>query len=146
MIRIKAFWVTSILLLLSLTLFGQATRKNLVGEWTTNNKDSLYFKNDTVQLYQDVNYRYGLETCSLIEWKFEPKKFRVLHLFTCSEPGTVNYSSPREKLKLKKRGRQQILEIKKGGLVLDTFLILEFKEYKVQRYPHEIKALKLKRI
>ena len=146
MMKKRITWFIAFLLILGLGANGQVTKKDLLGVWTINNNDSLYFKAGTIQMYQDANYRYGLETCRLIEWKVEKRKFRLLNIFTCSEQGTVSYTSPREKLKLRNKDGQQILEIKKSGHVMDAFLIMEFKELEVQRYPWEIKVLSMKRI
>ena len=55
--------------------------------WTTCNKDSLFFKSDTIELYNNSNYRQGFGCCYYLNWRFTDK-FNFKQNFTefCDEP------------------------------------------------------------
>lgn len=138
-----------ILLLLFLASFvtnAQIKRRNLLGEWTINNKDSLYFKLDTLELIQDANHSYGLATCHLILWQVEKFKFSVKNSFLCTEPRRIINLPGKQRLTLSKQKEKQIIRINGNFEIRDTFVVLAYQEKEVNRYPWEVKTLKLKRI
>ncbi|MBF9255808.1 hypothetical protein I2I11_21090 [Pontibacter sp. 172403-2] len=145
MIEKRRYWFIAFFLLLDLAAFGQVKRKDLIGEWTTNNSDSLYYKSEFIELYQDANFRFGLKTCNLVEWRVGKQKFSLVDIYTCTEPARESFSNEKETLKLINKGSQQFLEVNKG-IESATFLILDLQGRKVDRYPCNIKVLKLKRI
>jgi hypothetical protein len=69
----KGFFII-ILFVITFSVSGQIKMNDLIGDWNATNKDSLYFKSDTVTLYNDVNFRYGVEGCQFIEWKSQSEK------------------------------------------------------------------------
>lgn len=146
MIDKRALWFIACFLLLDLAAFGQVRRKDLIGEWTTINSDSLYYKSEIIELYQDANFRIGLKTCNLVEWRVGKQQFMLVDIYTCTEPGRERVSNARETLRIRKKDGQQILEIINKEIGTDTFLILDLQERRVARYPWDIKVLKLKRI
>ena len=135
-----------ILTFISFQVSGQVSAKNLNGEWTANNEDSSYFRNDTVKFVQDLNYQYELKTCNLIVWKKENRKFEIQHINTCSEPGRAEKYNEKESFKLARKHGNQTIEIKRSGKTIDLFKILSYTEKRIERYPYDIKILKLKRI
>jgi hypothetical protein len=121
----------------------------LIGLWTTCNDDSLYFKSDTLVLYQDINYRNlaKKQCCHYINWNIPTKKdFKIEDLFACAEPGTIKTSGLKEKIKLITKNSEKIIEIYTNGSVTDRFIILKFESKEVDRYPWEIKILTIKRL
>ncbi|GAB4487671.1 MAG: hypothetical protein OHK0019_03010 [Saprospiraceae bacterium] len=126
--------------------FGSLTRKDLLGDWEANNRDSLYFTADTLELFQDINYSYGLGTCDMIRWKVMEKEFRLQHHYLCSEPGRVRYNTIPEKLLIKRGIGKTFLKIKWQGKTIDRFEVISYAEKEIERYPHDIKILKVKRI
>ncbi len=66
-----------ILLLLSTSGFGQIRKKDLIGEWQTKNDDSLYYKKDTITLFENINYLYDTKTCYLIRWTLNKRTFKI---------------------------------------------------------------------
>jgi hypothetical protein len=145
--KTKIIYSTILLYILKTTVaFGQVSRSDLLGEWITNNNDSLYFKSDTLELHEDINYRYSINTCHLIKWLINKRSFQEYSIFTCSEPGREFYSNTKESLSIKQKGNLQIIEIRKGKFIKSQYLILEYQESRVDRYPYDVKKLKLKRI
>ena len=138
-----------LIIFLSVTyqLSAQVTPKSLVGEWTTSNSDSSYYKNDTIELHQDITYNNQPNCCDYVTWRVNSKKSLFIeNLFNCTEPGRVKRSADKETFSIKNANGQQVIEIKRGGKKVDRFQILELKESRVNKYPYDIKVLKLKRL
>ena len=136
-------------MLLAIPFLGNAQLKgkDLVGTWTTCNDDSVYFKSDTVILYQDINHRSKQENpcCYNINWNVKSKrKIKIENLFACTEPGRIRTHEGRETFKVLK-GASQKIQIKRSGREIDKFRVVDFEVREVDRYPHEIKILTLKR-
>ncbi len=130
----------------SLNAIGQIDLNDLNGEWTVNNNDSSYYKSDTIKLYQDINYIYGIKTCSIIKWKKDRRKFSIYYLRTCSEPMRGMTYDEKETIRLKHKNGNQIIELRRSGKIIESFIILNMEVKEIDRNPYEIKILTLKRI
>jgi len=130
----------------SINAIGQIDLNDLNGEWTVNNNDSSYFKSDTIRLYQDINYLYEIKTCSIIEWKKDRRKFSIHYIKTCSEPMRAMKYNEKETIRLKYKNENQIIELRRSGKIIESFIILDMEVKEVARNPYEIKILTLKRI
>ena len=129
------------------TLGQKLSRVDLLGNWVINNKDSSYYKSDIVELHQDANYRYiyGAGSCDFVEWRIEKKKFCLVNMYTCSEPG-IETVPKQDAIYLRDEEEKQIIEINREDQRIDKFEVIEIKKSRVNRYPHDIKLLRLKRI
>jgi hypothetical protein len=135
-----------VLTIISFQVSGQVASKDLNGEWTINNQDSSYYLSDTIKLIQDINYQYEIKTCSLIVWKKDKRKFEIHSINTCSEPGRGRKYNEKETIKLSHKNGIQTIEIKRNGEAIDFFQVLNYSEESIDRYPYDIKILKLIRI
>lgn len=130
------------------TAYGQVNFRDLEGTWTSCNDDNLYHKSDTVILYNDINHRTYQEKpcCHNVNWQVAKRgKFRIEELYSCTEPGRIKSGTEKESIKLTK-GNKQIITIKRGRKVIERFALLKFEVVEVNRYPHEIKVMTLKRL
>jgi len=129
-----------------MSAFGQVKSTDLIGEWTACNKDSLYYKSEKVVLYQDANYYVEAKCCHYVNWKISTKKkVEIENSFTCSEPGRVNSLNAKETFKILNCDDGQMIVLKRDGQEIDKFKILQLESKKVDRYPHNIKVLTLRR-
>jgi hypothetical protein len=65
--------------------------------WTICNKDSAYYKSDTLRLYlaNSSQYRNHSSCCSFIDWTFYKKNAFVLEKTQiCEEPPSTNVNTP----------------------------------------------------
>lgn|SRR5690606_20422250 len=144
----KACIIVVILFLFAATpLFSQIKLSDLSGEWTTCNKDGLYYKSDTIVMYQDANYAVNADCCYYVNWTIRNKKnIKIEDAFLCTEPGRLSSFEEKETLKLRRRANQQLIIIKRGNTEIGKFLVVNLKEQRVNRYPHYIKMLTLRRL
>jgi hypothetical protein len=136
--------ITLILTIVRLSC-GQVKREQLDGDWETNNKDSLYYKSDTVEFIQDANWRYGIATCDIVILRVSKSEFKFVNTYLCSEPGTERTTNGKQTIRLFKQKSDQLIEIKILDKV-EKFKVLTYEEKRVNRYPWDIKVLRLKRV
>jgi len=134
-----------VLFLISTTVFGQIKRKDILGEWQTQNDDSLYYHSDTIKLYQDINHFYNTETCYLIRWTIDKRNYKLSNVFICTEPGRISSFTDKEKLRLTKTDFGQIITLERNNQIFDKFKITDYQEKEIDRYPHDTKKLQLMR-
>lgn len=138
--------ITMVLCLFSSVLFAQIKPSELIGDWTTCNEDSLYYKSETIELHQDANYSVQNKCCHSVNWKITSKReMKIEDSFSCTEPGRLSSSNARETFKVTKCDDGQMITLKRGKDEIDKFMIVNLEERKVDRYPHYIKILTLKR-
>jgi hypothetical protein len=124
---------------------GQLKMTDLYGDWETNNKDSLYYKSDTVDFIQDINHFNGIETCDIVVLRVSKKEFKFIKTFLCTEPGRERWTNGKQTIKIRKGKSGQTIEIKILDKV-ERFAVLDYKEERIDRYPWDIKKLKLRRL
>lgn len=76
-----------------------------------------------------------------VEWRITRNVFRLTETFINDDYGQIQSSNEKEKLLLKKRDFGGVIQIKRQGKLIDQFKVIELKESKIERYPHEIKQL-----
>src|SRR5690606_14452127 len=109
--------ITLGLLLLAYSSYSQTKPKDLIGVWTTCNDDSLYYKADTLILYQDINHRtYQQKPCCYeVNWKVtSAKKLKVQNLFSCTEPGRIQTIDGKSTFKILGK-KDQTIVLKRNG-------------------------------
>ena len=143
---IKTITQILILTIISINAIGQISSNDLNGDWTINNNDSSYYKSDTIRLYQDINYKYEIKTCSIVEWKKDKREFSIHFINICSEPGRAMTYDKKETIKLKSKNKNQIIEIIRGGKIIESFYVLNLEQKRIERNPYDIKILTLERM
>lgn len=136
------------LVMVTSLVYGQVSSRALIGLWTTCNEDSLYYESDTIIFYQDVNHRTYQENpcCYNVNWQVGKRgKLRMEELFSCTEPGRIKYGNEKETIKLTGK-KEQIVTLKRGGRTTERFVLLNFEVLEINRYPHNIKVMTLKRL
>jgi len=97
--------------------------------WTICNKDSAYYKSDTLILYPAISTQYRLHSqcCNFIEWTFYKKDAFVLtRVQICKEPTTVSSTKVEDwfTIKLVKQRQLMFLETISQGKVTDRFKVI----------------------
>jgi hypothetical protein len=123
---------------------GQVSRTDLEGEWQTNNKDSLYYKSDTIEFIQDMNHSY-VNSCDIVVLRVSQPDFKFINFFLCTEPGRERWTNGEQSIDIKKGKDKDTLEIRTPNRT-ERFTVLNYEEKRVDRYPWDIKILKLKRL
>lgn len=129
-------------------VYSQVNSSDITGLWTTCNEDGLYYKSDTITFYQDINHRTYQEDpcCNDVNWLIGKRgKLRVEELFLCTEPGRIKYRNEKETIKLTCKKVQKIT-LKRRGRKIERFVILNIENFEINRYPHNIKVMTLKRL
>jgi len=139
----KRIFNISILLLCYTVATGQINRKDIVGDWETNNHDSLYYKADTILLYNSLNHLFPKETCNIVKWSISKRSFKIENVSICSEAGLISEHTNEEKLQLYKSDFGRIIKLKRNEMPFDKFKIVELNERRINVFPYEIKELKL---
>lgn len=124
---------------------GQIKLTDLYGDWETNNRDSLFYKTDTVEFFQAANHFIGQQTCDIIVLRISKQEFKIINKFLCTEPGREKTLNGKQTIKIRKAKSGQAIEMQILGKV-ETFEVLSYKEERVGRYPWDIKRLKLRRV
>lgn len=138
--------IVLILFLFSSSLLAQIKPSELIGEWTICNEDSLYYKSETIELHQDANYNIQNKCCHYLNWKITSKKsIKIEDSFACTEPGRLSSSNLKETFKVVNYNDGQMIILKRGKEEIDKFMIIKLEEKRVNRYPHYVKILTLKR-
>lgn len=139
--------LTYILILLNLSSsgFGQMKKNDLIGEWQSKNDDSLYYRNDTIRLFENVNHFYESNTCYIIRWIVSKRSFKINNVYTCTEPGSVSAYTAKENLRLTNTDFGQIITLERSGQQFDKFKIVNYQKKQIDKYPYDIKELKLMR-
>ena len=104
---------------LSLSVSGQIRKSDLVGEWQTNNDDSLYYRTDTINLFKDINHFYNTDTRQLIRWTINKRYSKIQDLFI-TEPTRASVSKDLFKLKLKKTDYGQVISFETNEVCSTT--------------------------
>ena len=116
---------------------------NYVHPWRSNNDDSLYFKSDTINVYQFKTRSYESFGCEKVNWNFSSEnEFVLTRVHLCKEPPTRDISKPNDSLKVKFKNKRSMLIIEFNHLNknIDKFELIDFKENDT------IRNLKLKRM
>lgn len=95
------------------------------------NRDSLFFKSDTINLYDNPNiFNFG-ECCEKIEWEFsENKKFIQRRFQNCKEPSFAWLTTRKDiyRLRIRRRRDKIIVEKYHDGFLKNTFEIIKLEE------------------
>jgi hypothetical protein len=105
--------------------------KKYVHPWRSDNDDSLYFKSDTIKVYQYKTRSYRSFGCEKINWVFSNEnEFVLRRVHLCMEPPTRDISQPNDSLKInfKKRNSKLLIEFNHYNKNIDKFELIDIKE------------------
>ena len=116
---------------------------NYVHPWRSNNNDSLYFKSDTINVYQFKTRSYRSFGCEKINWNFSSEnEFVLTRVHLCMEPPTRDISKPDDSLKVRFKNKKAKLinEYNHSNQNIEKFELIDLTENDT------IRNLKLKRL
>ncbi len=131
--------------------FKESTEKySLNDSWLICNKDSAYYRADTLKLYNHINYYYDpINCCEFVNWNFENKsRFRLRETKICNEPPTSKvdiYNLYHLKWDTKNGNLFMIIENKEQR-IKERFKICDFREERLWNGQNKCMVLTLKRI
>lgn len=131
--------ILSLLLLTNLT-FSQISKKELDGEWYSDNDSGQYYKTDTIVFTSRVrNLNKEKTDCEQIKWTKEKRTFRLTEVNICTARAKATKDFASEKIKLRKTDFGQIIEYYQDGNVVDKFRVIDLtnnnnSELKLMRF------------
>lgn len=116
--------------------------------WTALNKDSGYFKHDTVIFYSNINYQHYANACDFVMWDFRDSvTFAQYTSMICYEPG-VNYQRIEDqdlRVEFRYEDLELWLDIYEGRSRRESFLVLGLKQEPAWKMKQRTWVLKLQR-
>lgn len=118
--------------------YSQTKKKDLVGEWYSENQFGQYFKNDTIQFTRTVK-NLEKKLCEFIKWDVGKRTFKISEVNICTARVNETERYEKEKIKLRKTDFGQVIEHYQGKNLIETFRIVELEnnndaELKVMRF------------
>ena len=103
--------------------------------WIACNKDSLFFKSDTIQLVDNESYyHHSVDCCNFVEWTFSSKdKFTQSKTQVCNEPAsaTVLNATDSYKISLSVVGHDLIMTTTNSIDLTQKFNVLSIDKTKI---------------
>ena len=99
--------------------------------WKSNNVDSIYFKSDTIKVYQYKTRSYRSYGCEEVHWTFSDEDdFVLTRVHLCMEPPLRDISKPTDSLKVnfKEKKSKLRIEFKNFNKKIEEFELIEIKE------------------
>jgi hypothetical protein len=123
---------------------------SLPDSWICCNKDSAYFQNDTIKLYNHINYYYDpVGCCNFVLWDFEnPTKFRLVETKMCIEPPTAQsdfYNSYKVSWKIE-RNRLLLVINNRKIQISQKYLVCNYQEELLWNKINSCMVLTIKRL
>ncbi|MBD1386113.1 hypothetical protein IDJ75_12540 [Mucilaginibacter rigui] len=111
---------------------NQTSKKSISigsGEWLICNQDSAFFKNDTLRLYDNINYFYQLsKCCDFIGWTFyEKNAFVQSKSQICNEPSSMSIQTEYYNIQVFSKDKSTFMFVIKQGVVFGKFEIINIK-------------------
>ncbi|MCO5935889.1 hypothetical protein NAF17_10065 [Mucilaginibacter sp. RB4R14] len=110
----------------------QSSKKSISigsGEWLICNQDSAFFKDDTLRLYDHINYFYQLsKCCDFVGWTFYKKNaFVQSRSQICKEPASGSAYTEYYNIQLFSKDKRTFMNVKKQAIVTEKFEIIRIK-------------------
>ena len=127
------------LLLTNLT-FSQIKKKELDGEWYSDNDFGQYYKSDTIQFTSRIkNPNKEKRNCEQVKWRKENRNFKLTEVNICTARAKATKGFSTQKIKLRKTDFGQTIEYYQDKNLVDKFRIIELNknvnsELKVMRF------------
>ncbi|RNI28719.1 hypothetical protein [Rufibacter latericius] len=113
----KMLTKASVFKLFKASIEQESKKSIMIGHnaWLSCNKDSAYFNNDTIRLYENRLYETANVCCDRVGWTFWKKdSFILQESQICKEPPTGIVTDGKDYYSIK-------IEEREGGLYLSTF-------------------------
>jgi hypothetical protein len=125
----KLIAITLGFLLLTNLTFSQIKKKELDGEWYSDNDFGQYYKNDTIRFTSRIKNPIKVKRdCEQIKWEKENRIFKLTEVNICEARAKVTKSFSTQKIKLRKTDFGQTLEYYQDKKIVDKFRIVELKK------------------
>ncbi len=127
-------------------LAESAKEKNAVTVWIANNKDSAYYKNDTVQFFNNINARID---CLYVEWEMDRRqRMDLSQVNNCREPGiqSLIWAEQNLSIRVSDNGKSPRLTLRGNGKDVDVFEVIELKELVLGEGGDSARRLTLRRV
>ncbi len=131
------------LVLLPLSSLGQLTRAGLAapGVWYAPGADSAYYQAKTLTFVSDARaLPPGL--CKYTTWEITARKFAIVSYDACAHPDLASRFLTKKKLRLAKGKNAQLVDIYRGGKLVDSFEVLAISPTGIE----DSKRITLKRV
>lgn len=134
----KIILLTLSFLFLTNLSYSQTKKKELIGEWYSENHFGQYFKNDTIQFTRTAK-NLDKKLCEFIKWDLGKRTFKISEVNICTTRVNETESFDKEKIKLRKTDFGQVIEHYQGKNLIEKFRIIELEnnndaELKVMRF------------
>ncbi len=127
--QMKITTLISGLLLLTNICFSQVKKKELDGEWYTDNDFGRYYKKDTIRFTnQIINPKQDKRDCEQIKWEKENSTFKLTEVNICSARTKATKVSAIKKIKLRKTDFGQLIECYQDKKIVDKFRIIKLNK------------------
>lgn len=136
----KLITITLAFLLLTNLTFSQIKKKELDGEWYSDNDFGQYYKNDTIRFTNRINNpNQEKRDCEQIKWEKENRTFKLTEVNICKARAKVTKGFSTQKIKLRKTDFGQTIEYYQEKNLVDKFRIIELNrnvnsELKLMRF------------
>lgn len=127
-------------LLLTNFSFSQIKKKELNGEWYSDNDFGQYYQNDTIRFTNQIkNSNQEKRDCEQIKWEKENRTFKLTEVNICKTRAKVSKGFSTQKIKLRKTDFGQTIEFYQDKNLIDKFRIIELdknlkSELKLMRF------------
>ncbi|GLB53977.1 hypothetical protein NBRC110019_30180 [Neptunitalea chrysea] len=127
-------------LLLTNFCFSQIKKKELDGEWYSDNDFGQYHKNDTIRFTSRIkNPKQEKRDCEQIKWEKENRTFKLTEVNICTARAKATKGFSTQKIKLRKTDFGQTIEYYQDKKIADKFRIIELNkdvksEFKLMRF------------
>ena len=108
--------------------------------WAICNKDSAFYKSDTLRLYNNVNFYYYSKCCDFTDWTFYKKDAFVLtRVQICKEPTTASVTKNDDwfKVKISTENKTLFLQTYNQGRLVDKFKVVSLEQVDKIGQPNE---------
>lgn len=124
----------------------KARKEEYKDSWVICNKDSSYFKSDTLILHGNIyNTRHLKDCCIYIGWEFTNKrKMAQTSIDSCNPPvivGKVLTEKDFYKIKLSKKNNKLLLKRYNGSKLIDTYEVLGCTETQNENHKNPVITL-----
>lgn len=109
--------------------------------WVICNKDSSFYKSDTLRLYNNENYYYHSNCCKFINWTFYKKDaFVQTRSQICKEPPTVSVTRNEDwfSIKISKKGRDLFFETSNRDRITERYQVISIDKVDSIGQPNDI--------
>jgi hypothetical protein len=134
-----------------LKIFKESIRQHKSGKisinsnpWVICNRDSSFYKSDTLRLYNNENYYYHSNCCEFIDWIFYKKgAFVQTRAQICKEPPTVSITRNDDwfSIKVSKKGSGLFFDASNRDRITERYQVISIDKVDSIGQPNDIKTV-----